>query len=114
MTSSAPTGCPVVRPDAKKRLVMTTRPVDTRRPDAAESVLEYSVPPHQPLAGVSSSIITPPARRVAQRLRDAGGEPADKDIPPAVLAPLPPPLDPPQPPYLTQLVRPASPRLGAP
>src|SRR2546422_11040548 len=102
MTSSAPTGCPVVRPDAKKRLVMTTRPVDTRRPDAAESVLEYSVPPHQPLAGVSSSIITAAARRVAQRVRDAGVETADMGIPAAFLGGLALAGGPPPPRYVTE------------
>src|SRR5712691_7818646 len=112
MTSSAHNGCPVVRPDAKKRLVMTTRPVDTRRPDAAESVLEYSVPPHQPLAGVSSSIITAAARRVAQRVRDAGVEPADMDIPAAFLAAIALAVDQQHPRYVTELVRRASPRLG--
>src|SRR2546425_9795089 len=112
MTSSAPTGCPVVQPDAKKRLVMTTRPVDTRRPDAAESVLEYSVPPHQPLAGVSSSIITAAARRVAQRVRDAGGEPGDMGIPAGVLAALALAVDQQHPRYLTEPVRRAFPRPG--
>ncbi len=91
---------------------MTTRPVDTRRPDAAESVLEYSVPPHQPLAGVSSSIITAAARRVAQRVRDAGVEPADMDIPAAFLAAIALAVDQQHPRYVTELVRRASPRLG--
>lgn len=91
---------------------MTTHPVEARRPDAAESVFEYSVPPHQPLAGVASSVITAAARRVAQRVREAGVEPADMDVPAAFLAAIALAVDQEHPRYVTELVRRASPRLG--
>jgi signal transduction histidine kinase len=91
---------------------MTTRPVEARQPDAAESVLEYSPLSHEPLAGVSSSVITAAARRVAQRVRAAGVEPADMDIPAALLAAIALAVDQHHPRYVTELVRRASPRLG--
>ncbi len=91
---------------------MTTRPGEARRPQAAESILEYSPPPHEPLAGVSSDVVAAAARRVAQRVRDSGVEPADMDVPAAFLAAIALAVDQHHPRFVTELVRRASPRLG--
>src|SRR5437762_2323795 len=61
------------------RSTMTMRPVGARRPEPPEGG-GYSAPSVEPLAGVSSPVITAAARRVAQRIRDDGIDPADMDI----------------------------------
>ena len=66
------------------RSTMTMRPVGARRPDPPEGATGYAAPSVEPLAGVSSPIITTAARRVAQRIRDDGIDAADMDIVAAV------------------------------
>jgi len=92
---------------------MTMRPVGARRPEPPEGGTGYSAPSVEPLAGVSSPVITAAARRVAQRIRDDGIDPADMDIVAAVLAAIALAVDQERPRYVTELVHRASPALGA-
>src|SRR6059058_5588087 len=92
---------------------MMTRPVEARRPGPPESGTAYSAPTIEPLAGVSSPIITAAARRVAQRIRADGIDAADMDIVAAVLAAILLSADKESPRYVTELVHRASPALGA-
>jgi len=92
---------------------MTMRPVGARRPDPPEGGTGYAAPSVEPLAGVSSPIITAAARRVAQRIRDDGIDAADMDIVAAVLAAIALAVDQQRPRYVTELVHRASPALGA-
>src|SRR5205807_10105267 len=92
---------------------MMTRPVEARRPGPPESGTAYSAPTIEPLAGVSSPVITAAARRVGQRIRDDGIDPADMDIVAAVLAAIALAVDQERPRYVTELVHRASPALGA-
>ena len=71
---------------------MTTRPVEARRPAPPESAVEYVPAAVEPLAGISSPLLTAAARRVAQRVREEAIEPADSEAATALLAayPLPP------------------------
>jgi len=73
----------------------------------------HIAPAVEPLAGVSSPIITAAARRVAQRIRDDGIDAADMDIVAAVLAAVALAVDQQRPRYVTELVHRASPALGA-
>jgi signal transduction histidine kinase len=66
----------------------------------------------EPLAGVSSPVITAAARRVAQRVHADGIDPIDAEIAAAFLAAIALAVDRRQPRYVTQLVQRASPRLG--
>ena len=95
------------------RSIMTMRPVGARRPEPPEGGTGYSAPSVEPLAGVSSPVITAAARRVAQRIRDDGIDPADMDIVAAVLAAIALAVDQQRPRYVTELVHRASPALGA-
>ena len=92
---------------------MMTRPVEARRPSPPESGTGYSAPTIEPLAGVSSPVITAAARRVAQRIRDDGIDAPDMDIVAAVLAAIALAVDQQRPRYVTELVHRASPTLGA-
>ena len=92
---------------------MTMRPVGARRPDPPEGATGYAAPSVEPLAGVSSPIITTAARRVAQRIRDDGIDAADMDIVAAVLAAIALAVDQQRPRYVTEMVHRASPALGA-
>src|SRR5207302_2273394 len=95
-----------------KGSVMKLRPVEARRPDPPESKAGYSAPSVEPLAGVSSPVITAAARRVAQRIRDEGIDAADMDIVAAVVAAIALAVDQERPRYVTELVHRASPALG--
>ena len=92
---------------------MTMRPVGAHRPDPPEGEVGHIAPAVEPLAGVSSPIITAAARRVAQRIRDDGIDAADMDIVAAVLAAVALAVDQQRPRYVTELVHRASPALGA-
>src|SRR2546430_5715330 len=92
---------------------MMPRPVEARRPGPPESGTAYSAPTIEPLAGVSSPVITAAARRVAQRIRDDGIDAPDMDIVAAVLAAIALAVDQQRPRYVTELVHRASPTLGA-
>src|SRR5437016_14327574 len=94
------------------RSTMTMRPVGARRPEPPEGG-GYSAPTVEPLAGVSSPVITAAARRVAQRIRDDGIDAPDMDIVAAVLAAIALAVDQQRPRYVTELVHRASPTLGA-
>src|SRR5438874_13322418 len=94
------------------RSTMTMRPVGARRPEPPEGG-GYSAPSVEPLAGVSSPVITAAARRVAQRIRDDGIDAPDMDIVAAVLAAIALAVDQQRPRYVTELVHRASPTLGA-
>src|SRR2546430_5183948 len=96
------------------RSVMTMRPVGAHRPDPPEGEVGHIAPAVEPLAGVSSPIITAAARRVAQRIRDDGIDAADMDIVAAVLAAVALAVDQQRPRYVTELVHRASPALRAP
>src|SRR5204863_375319 len=80
---------------------------------APEGGTGYAAPSVEPLAGVSSPIITAAARRVAQRIRDDRIDAADMDIVAAVLAAIALAVDQQRPRYVTELVHRASPALGA-
>ena len=92
---------------------MTMRPVGAHRPDPPEGEVGHIPPAVEPLAGVSSPIITAAARQVAQRIRDDGIDAADMDIVAAVLAAVALAVDQQRPRYVTELVHRASPALGA-
>src|SRR6059058_2828445 len=92
---------------------MMTRPVEARRPGPPESGTGYSAPTVEPLAGVSSPVITAAARRVAQQVRDSGIEPADMEVAAAFLAAIALAVDRRNPRYVSELAQRASPRLGA-
>src|SRR2546423_8183469 len=91
---------------------MTTRPVDAPRLGTAESRIEHSTAGVEPLAGVSSPVITAAARRVAQQVRDSGIEPADMEVAAAFLAAIALAVDRRNPRYVSELAQRASPRLG--
>src|SRR5438105_13116782 len=91
---------------------MMTRPVQARRPGPPESGTGYSAPTVEPLAGVSSPVITAAARRVAQRIRDDGIDPADMDIVAAVLAAIALAVDQQRRRDVTELVHRAAPGVG--
>lgn len=92
---------------------MKTRPVEVRGPDPPESRVGYPAPSVKPLAGVSSPVITAAARRVAQRVRDNGIDPADMDVVAAVLTAIALAVDQQRPQYVTEQVPRASPAIGA-
>jgi signal transduction histidine kinase len=73
----------------------------------------YAAPAVEPLTGVSSPVITAAARRVAQRLRDNGIDPTDRDVTTAFLAAIALAVDQRRPRFVTELVRRVSPRVGA-
>src|SRR5256885_11265107 len=52
----------------------TTRPVGARRPEPPEGEVGHIAPAVEPLAGVSSPIITAAARRVAPRIQEDRSE----------------------------------------
>lgn len=92
---------------------MTVRPAEARRPESPESRIAYAAPSVEPMAGVSSLVIAAAARRVAQRVRDDGVEPADLDVASTFLAAIALAVDRDQPRYATELVQRLSPRVGA-
>ena len=92
---------------------MTTPPIEARRPETLESRVEYAVPSVEPLAGVSSPLITAAARRVARRVREEPLEPADIEAAVALLAAIALAVDRQHPRYVTEFVQRASPTLGA-
>jgi len=92
---------------------MTTRPVEARRPAPPESAVEYVPAAVEPLAGISSPLLTAAARRVAQRVREEAIEPADSEAATALLAAIALAVDQQRPRFVTELVRRASPTLGA-
>src|SRR2546421_451972 len=59
---------------------MMTRPVEARRPGPPESGTGYSAPTVEPLAGVSSPVITAAAPRSAQQLGARLAEPGGLDL----------------------------------
>ena len=92
---------------------MTVRPAEARRPESPESRIAYAAPSVEPMAGVSSLVIAAAARRVAQRVRDDGVEPADLDVASTFLAAIALAVDRDHPRYATDLVQRLSPRVGA-
>src|SRR5205814_9702010 len=95
------------------RSVMTMRPVGAHRPDPPEGEVGHIPPAVEPLAGVSSPIITAAARRVAQRIRDDATDAADMPILAAVLAAGAPAVDQQRPRHATEFVHRSSPAPGA-
>src|ERR1700704_3232457 len=91
---------------------MTMQPVEALRLETPESRIGYSAPTIEPLAGVSSPVITAAARRVAERVRESGIDPADMETAAAVLAAIALAVDRHNPRFATELVQRASPRLG--
>src|SRR2546430_1185199 len=63
------------------RSIMTMRPVGARRPEPPEGGTGYSAPSVEPLAGVSSPVITAAARRAARRARRPRSRSRDRPRP---------------------------------
>src|SRR2546423_9988326 len=92
---------------------MTVRPGEAGRPESPESRIAYAAPSVEPMAGVSSLVIAAAPRRVAQRVRDDGVEPADLDVASTFLAAIALAVDRDHPRYATELVQRPAPPGGA-